>query len=56
MVRIHAPQLIYLLLVGISLGVDIAKHGTPRTGKHDAWSGLIAMVAMLALLYWGGFF
>ncbi|WP_156129088.1 hypothetical protein [Chitinibacter sp. ZOR0017] len=50
------PQLIWLALNGIALGIALSEHGKPKTGKHSFWSTLIAV----GLGYWivsaGGFF
>ena len=54
--NLHAPQIVYLVLLGVSLGADLVQHGKPKTGKHSAPIGLAANVTMLALLWWGGFF
>lgn len=53
---IHWPQMIWISIVLISVGMEIAKHGEPKEGDHDAWSTIIAAVLLAALLYWGGFF
>ena len=50
------PQLIYLGLMAIGIGMEIARHGTEKTGKHNAWSQTIAATLILAVLWWGGFF
>ncbi|QXF03598.1 MULTISPECIES: hypothetical protein [Xanthomonas] len=51
-----AAQLIYLSLVMLELGLEIAKHGEPKTGRHNAGSTIVATILILALLWWGGFF
>jgi len=51
------PQLIYLSLVLVALGTEIARHGEPKKpGKHNAVASLIASALLVGLLYWGGFF
>jgi LPXTG-motif cell wall-anchored protein len=50
------PQMIYIILWGMSMGMAIVRHGQPETGKHNAIVSGIAGIIMLALLYWGGFF
>ncbi len=52
----NAPQVILLVYLGTSLGVGLALHGKPQTGKHSFWTSLIAMSLLGGLLYWGGFF
>lgn len=50
------PQVIYLALMGLSLGVEMTKHGQPKTGKHNFGVMLIALAIQIALMRWGGFF
>ena len=54
--QLHAPQLIYIALLMIGIGIDTAKHGEPKTGNHNCTSSIIAAILTIALLYWGGFF
>lgn len=49
------PQIIYLILITLSLGMTMAKHGEPRE-NHNFWHSLIATVIGLWLLIAGGFF
>lgn len=49
------PQIIYMLLVALSFGVTVAKHGEPRD-PHNCLTQLIGIAIVLPLLYWGGFF
>ena len=51
------PQIIFLVLMAMSLGMNLAKDGEPK--KNDTWSfgwSLLANILMFGLLYWGGFF
>lgn len=49
------PQIIWLVLAGLSLFMHAAKDGEPR-GNYD-FSGAIAAAAIsFGILYWGGFF
>lgn len=48
------PQLIYLALCLFSFGVTVAKHGEPT--KYNAGGQLVALLIILPILYWGGFF
>lgn len=50
------PQLIYLGLTLIGIGVSMAQHGKPKTGKENVFVSLIANAVSFMLLYWGGFF
>lgn len=52
----NAPQIILVSLWLVGIGHTIAKHGKPREGKHDAVASSIALVIVLAILWWGGFF
>ncbi|QWY14277.1 hypothetical protein [Xanthomonas phage M29] len=52
----NAPQLIYLALMFVGIGIAVSKHGQPETGKHNAWVTLIASALVINLLLWGGFF
>jgi hypothetical protein len=49
------PQVIYLALIILGLGIAIAKHGQPRD-NYNGGVTFIAAIIELALLYWGGFF
>lgn len=53
---LHWPQLTYVALTLIGLGVTIANHGDRRAGTHNAWASLIARGLVFGLLYAGGFF
>lgn len=50
------PQIVYIVLVLLGLGIDFQRHGEPRTGKHNAWISLVANVLFFAVLWYGGFF
>ena len=50
------PQIIYLILMGLGLGVSLSDHGKDKTGKHNFFVKFFATMLGLALLYWGGFF
>lgn len=51
-----APQIIIIAIYALSVGIDIAKHGEPKTGRYNAAASLIGSAIGLSLLYWGGFF
>jgi hypothetical protein len=53
---LHAPQLIYLALMLISLGIAMSRHGEPKSGNHNLLVDIIATALGFALVYWGGFF
>lgn len=52
----HAPQLIYIALVALSLGVSLAKNGQIEVKKHTFLGTLFGAIVMTSLIYWGGFF
>lgn len=49
------PQITYLVLLGVSGGINIIKHGTPRE-DYDFGSWVFGCCIILPLLYFGGFF
>lgn len=53
--HIGYPQATFVILLLLSNGISMAKHGQPR-GNYDAVSALIGTALSLSLLYWGGFF
>ncbi len=54
--HIELPQLVYLFLVFVSIGMACAKHGEPKTGTDNGWITTIASAIVLSILWWGGFF
>lgn len=50
------PQSIIVLLLAMNIGIDLARHGEPKTGSHSAWITIFDAVLTLSLLKWGGFF
>jgi hypothetical protein len=49
------PQILMLVLFSIALGIDISKHGEPKTGTNNCIIGIIAIGIQTAILWWGGF-
>jgi hypothetical protein len=49
------PQIIYLCLALLGLGISMAKHGQSKSNYHFGVD-LISSLLVLGLLYWGGFF
>ena len=49
------PQIIYLSLILLSLGIVISKHGEPQ-GNYNFWSTLISAIIQIIILKVGGFF
>ena len=59
MISIGAPQAIYFVIVIMSVGMDLARHGEPKPvkgQKYNFFTSLTASVIVFGLLYWGGFF
>lgn len=50
------PQITWIVLTCIALGVGVAAHGLPRTGRHSFWWQLFSAVFLCWLLWCGGFF
>lgn len=49
------PQITWIFLAAMSLGIAIAKHGQPRT-LFSGWHTTIRLLVMALLLWAGGFF
>lgn len=50
------PQIIYIVIVALALGLSLAKHGEVEMKRENFWTTFIASSIQLAILYWGGFF
>jgi LPXTG-motif cell wall-anchored protein len=50
------PQILWIVLAALGVGIAIANHGKPKTGRENAWSTIIATALAWALLSAGGFF
>lgn len=50
------PQIIMLILYLLGLCVGVREHGRLKTGKHSAWTTVLALAINMVLLSWGGFF
>lgn len=54
---IMIPQLIYLAMVCLGLGIAFAQHGTIRKATtHNAWVSVFGTAVVMVILYYGGFF
>ncbi len=51
------PQIIYLALTFMSLGVNLANDGKLKPpDTYNFWTQLLVTAFIIAILYWGGFF
>jgi hypothetical protein len=50
------PQIIWLILNFVGIGVALSQHGQPRKGKHNFFATVIATFIEMLILYYGGFF
>lgn len=51
----HAPQIIMIVLITLSVSRGVIKHGE-SDGTVSAPANIIGAILTLALLWWGGFF
>lgn len=56
MLKLGIPQILYLALILMGLGVHLAKDGQPRTDKYSFWGQLFITIITVYILYKGGFF
>lgn len=49
---INIPLIILIIFASIGLGIDIALHNKPKTGKYSAWIGLFGLIIQIALTIW----
>ena len=54
-IELHAPQIVWVLLVVYVLTATTVRHGKPRSNEN-AWTTLLGFILNFLLLYWGGFF
>ena len=50
------PQITFVTLMVLSLGMALESHGKPKTGNESFWISLMSAVVTLWLLMKGGFF
>lgn len=48
-------QVILIAIYALSIGVNMALHGEPKTGRHSVWGSLIGTALVFSILYTGGF-
>lgn len=51
-----APQIVYLVLMALSMGVSVAEHGKIETKRENCVSTFVSIAIQLGILYLGGFF
>jgi len=54
--KFNIYEVIYLILVVISIGRATAKHNEPETGTYNGWTALISAIITIGLLYMAGLF
>ena len=52
----NTPIIILLVLQVLSVGINMAKHGEPKTGKYNFFTSLISMAIVWTLFYYAGIF
>ena len=52
----NLPQLVYLAMSLMGMGLAMARHGQPKTGKNNFWSDIFITAIIFYILYSGGFF
>lgn len=53
---LHAPQIIFLFMMFLGIGISMARFGQQKTDCYDLTDVLIGPLIVIGLLYWGGFF
>jgi len=48
----NIPVLILIILSCISLGISIAKHGTPKGDNYNIWITFICLIVEWVLILW----
>jgi hypothetical protein len=51
----NGAQIAMAIMLAVSLGIDLAKHGETKTEKYNFWIGLIGLIIHIGILAWGGF-
>lgn len=51
-----APQITYLIISALGVGIVMTKHGEGRTDKYNFWTTLLGILVQIGIMYWGGFF
>lgn len=56
MIKLGIWQIIWICMMAVSLGVNLAVHGKPKKGNNNFFIALIAFCIQLVPLIFGGFF
>ena len=48
--------IIILFASAIGLGISLAEHGKPKSGKYNFWEALFVFVIEIVLYYYAGLF
>jgi len=56
MIKLGAPQVIWLVLLLINLMINAVNHGKPKEGFDNITYSIIDACLSIGLLIWGGFF
>lgn len=51
-----APQITFIVLTALGLGITLSKHGQERRDKYNFFTSLISAGIEIGILIWGGFF
>jgi len=52
----HAPQIAYIVLVGLNILFVGFKHGKEKTGNYNLGGTTVSVLVVVGLMYCGGFF
>lgn len=52
----RAPQIIYIIVWAMGLGVSLVNHGKVEFKRESFWKTLLGTAIEVCLLIWGGFF
>ena len=50
------PQFTMIAIYGIGIGLELARHGRPKTDTHNVWWSSLGVGISIFLLRSGGFF
>ena len=54
--KMNIPQIIVIVIMGLSIGVNLGKHGEKQNDTYNVWHSLFRVAIWIGLLVWGGFF